>query len=346
MPEEEEQKEEAAAAVSTMPISPLPWPESAVSPDTARFSANRAKSKPPTNKVAGWFDEVQKLKEDVSKTLQDVEEQEQNKCLASCCPKNCWRSYKLGNRVSKMLDEVEKLKNKGRFDVVVAKMHNSVSKKPMDETVGLDPKLQIVQRCIDDKSLRIIGLYGIGGVGKTALLERINNLFLSRSHDFDEVILVPVSKQPDVKKIQRTILQKLGLEERLRLVSMGYNALQIYERLEERKFLLLLYDVWERLDLNRVGIPLPNDQNESKVIFTTRSEEVCGLMGTQQNIKVECLKQEEALCLFRMKVGENTFNYDPRIPKLAEVMATECKGLPLALVTVGRAMASRKDPAD
>nr|POE75738.1 putative disease resistance protein [Quercus suber] len=117
-----------------------------------------------TSEVAGWFDEVQKLKEDVSKTLRNGE---QNKCLAGYCPKNCWQSYKLGKRVRKMLDEVEKLKNNGRFNVVVAKMHNSVNKKPMDETVGLDPMLQKVWRCIEDKSLRVIGLYGIGGVGKT-----------------------------------------------------------------------------------------------------------------------------------------------------------------------------------
>ena len=47
-----------------------------------------------------------------------------------------------------------------------------------------------------------------------------------------------------------------------------------------------------------------------------------------------------------MKVGENTLNSDPRILKLAEDMAAECKGLPLALVSVGRAMASREDPED
>ena len=47
-----------------------------------------------------------------------------------------------------------------------------------------------------------------------------------------------------------------------------------------------------------------------------------------------------------MKVGENTLNSDPRIPKLAEDMAAECKGLPLALVSVGRAMASREDLED
>ena len=75
-----------------------------------------------TSEVASWFDEVQKLKEDVSKTLRDGDEQEQNKCLAGYCPKNYWRSYKLGKRVRKMLDEVEKLKNNGRFDVVVAKL--------------------------------------------------------------------------------------------------------------------------------------------------------------------------------------------------------------------------------
>ncbi|KAK7827586.1 disease resistance protein rps5 [Quercus suber] len=300
----------------------------------------------PTKEVAGWFDEVRKLKEDVSKTLRDGEEQEQSKCLAGCCPKNCWQSYKLGKRVNKMLDEVEKLKNKGRFDVVVAKMHNSVDKKPMDETVGLDPMLQKVWRCIEDKSLGVIGLYGIGGVGKTTLLCKINNLFLSLSHDFVEVILVSVSKQPVMKKIQKAILQKLGFSEGFRLDSTVNNAFQIFRRLVKRKFLLLLDDVWERLDLNLVGIPLPNDKNESKVIFTTRSEDVCGLMGAQQNIRVECLTQEEALRLFRMKVGENTLNSDPRIPKLAEVMAAECKGLPLALVTVARAMASRKDPED
>ena len=295
----------------------------------------------PTKKVAGWFDEVRKLKEDVSKTLRDGEEQEQNKCLAGCCPKNCWQSYKLGKRVSKMLDEVEKLKNKGRFDVVVAKMHNSVDKKPMDETVGLDPMLQKVWRCIEDKSLGIIGLYGIGGVGMTTLLYRINNLFLSRKHDFVEVILVSVSRQPDMKKIQKTILQKLGLPKGFRFGFTEEDASLICRKLEGRKFLLLLDDICEWLDLNLVGIPLPNNQNESKVIFTTRSEEVCGFMEAQKNIKVECLTQEEALCLF-----QNTLNSDPHMSELAEVMVAECKGLPLALVMVGCAMASRKDPDD
>ena len=44
MPEEEEQKGEAAAAAFAMPVSPLPWPESAVSLDTARVGPIQRKS--------------------------------------------------------------------------------------------------------------------------------------------------------------------------------------------------------------------------------------------------------------------------------------------------------------
>lgn len=57
---------------------------------------------------------------------------------------------------------------------------------------------------------------------------------------------------------------------------------------------------------------------------------------------LECLKDEEASELFCKKVGEGTLSGHPDIPKLAKTVAKECGGLPLALKTVGRAMACRK----
>ncbi|CAK9174644.1 unnamed protein product [Ilex paraguariensis] len=73
-------------------------------------------------------------------------------------------------------------------------------------------------------------------------------------------------------------------------------------------------------------------------------EDVCGHMEADKKIKVECLSREEALALFRKKAGNNTPNSHPDITKLAEMVAKECRGLPLALITVGRAMAGRNDP--
>ena len=61
---------------------------------------------------------------------------------------------------------------------------------------------------------------------------------------------------------------------------------------------------------------------------------------------MECLEEAEALSLFQAKLGKDTLNSHPDIPKLAEMVAKECKGLPLALLVISRAMASAKTPEE
>ena len=43
-------------------------------------------------------------------------------------------------------------------------------------------------------------------------------------------------------------------------------------------------------------------------------------------------------------MGKEALQSHPDIPKLAQVVANECDGLPLALITVGRAMTCKKTP--
>ena len=103
---------------------------------------------------------------------------------------------------------------------------------------------------------------------------------------------------------------------------------------QTKKFVLLLDDVWEWFDLLRLGIHLQSDfpysfffpesdnrnrTNRSKLIFTTRSVELCNAMGAQETIEVECLPLDQALTLFRMTVGENILNNDPELSELAEI---------------------------
>lgn len=109
------------------------------------------------------------MEKDASRTLKDGEEQDQNKCLGDFCPKNCLSrsNYKLRAIVRKKLEEVKKLKTGGQFNAVVQKGHDPVKKIPIGVTVGLDFTLQKARICIEDKTLGIIGLYGIGVVRKT-----------------------------------------------------------------------------------------------------------------------------------------------------------------------------------
>ena len=68
-------------------------------------------------------------------------------------------------------------------------------------------------------------------------------------------------------------------------------------------------------------------------------------MGAK-GIEVKCLAWEEAFALFQAYVGEDTIYSHPHIPKLAEIASKECDGLPLALITIGRAMAGTKTPEE
>ncbi|KAF3496263.1 hypothetical protein DY000_02057764 [Brassica cretica] len=158
----------------------------------------------------------------------------------------------------------------------------------------------------------------MGGVGKTTLLTQINNRFSNRGGGFDVVMWVVVSQNATVHKIQGSIGEKLGL-----------GGIEWDEKSD-------------RVNLSTNGVPYPSKVNGSKVVFTTRSRDVCGRMGVDDPIEVCCLDTDKAWDLFTKKVGENTLGSHQDIPELARKVAGKCRGLPLALNVIGGTMASKR----
>ncbi|CAF1722712.1 unnamed protein product [Brassica oleracea var. botrytis] len=74
----------------------------------------------------------------------------------------------------------------------------------------------------------------------------------------------------------------------------------------EGGFVLLLDDIWEKVDLTKIGIPIPTSENKCKVAFTTRSQDVCAHMGVEAPMEVQCLSDNDAFHLFQKKVGQVT----------------------------------------
>ncbi|KAJ4718188.1 Disease resistance protein [Melia azedarach] len=249
---------------------------------------------------------------------------------------------------SKKIDAVKELINKGHFDVVAQKLPPpAVDVKPIGNIVGVDSIINEVWRCINEDSDRgeMIGLYGEAGVGKSTLLKKLNNKFPDKNHYFDLMIWVTVSKEANyLEKIQEVLPKKSGIwDEIWKNKDADGRATEIWTSLRNKKFVLFLDDVWERIDLSKVGVSLNDNQKGSKVVFTTKLEGVFRQMtADDKRFKVECLSPEAALHLFHERVGENVLNSNPEIPKLAEIIAKKCNGLPLALVTIGHAMTSRR----
>ncbi|KAF8401761.1 hypothetical protein HHK36_012707 [Tetracentron sinense] len=296
------------------------------------------------DQVEGWLKLVETMEHEVDVIIKDASQQLSRRCLSGYCPKNCHSSYKVGKRVVTKLTAVAELRSKGDFSDVADRMLPAlVEAMPIRPTVGMDLMFKSVWRSLEDDHDRIVGLYGMGGVGKTTLLKKINNEFLQQgTHDLDVMVIwVVVSKESNARRVQKDIGERLGLALQ-EDASQDARARNIFNVLSKKKFVLLLDDIWDRVDLEDVGIPHPDGRNKSRVVFTTRSEAVCGRMDAQKKIRVECLGWQEAWDLFKEKVGADALNSHPEIPKLAAIVAKECGGLPLALITIGRTMASKK----
>ena len=158
-----------------------------------------------------------------------------------------------------------------------------VIERPLDKTVGLDSLFNHVYMQLQDEKVGSVGLYGMGGVGKTTLLTRINNEFLkTREDEFDAVIWVTVSRPASVEKVQQVLFNKLGIpSHKWEGRSEDETKEEVFNALKTKKFVLLLDDLWEPLDLFSVEIPPVNNENKSKVVFTTRFSTVCLDMGAK-----------------------------------------------------------------
>ncbi|XP_017979050.1 PREDICTED: probable disease resistance protein At1g12280 [Theobroma cacao] len=300
------------------------------------------------NEVQLWLSSVQTVGAEAEELIENGPQEIQKLCSGGCFFKNCKSSYNFGKQVTIKLAEIVDLQKQGDFKIVAEnKLAAQVDLKPTEPTVGLEPTLVKVWRLLEEKDAGIVGLYGLGGVGKTTLLTQINKKLSNNLIGYDVVLWVVVSKDHTIQKVQEKIDEKVGLSNELwKNKSCDEKVTDIFRILSKKKFVLLLDDVWERVDLIKVGIPVPNKDNSFKLIFTTRYLEVCGEMGAREKIKVECLSTYEAWKLFEEKVGEETLDSHPDIRGLAKQVAATCGGLPLALITIGRAMACKKMPQD
>ncbi|XP_058010141.1 probable disease resistance protein At5g63020 [Hevea brasiliensis] len=291
------------------------------------------------DRVGGWLSRVDATITEFDSLLNRATRERQKLCLAGCCSKNCKSTYMFGKSVSRSLKHVVGLMSEGDFKEVVERtLPKPVVVGNVNPTLGTETTLDEAWSYITGDEVRIVGIYGMGGVGKTTLLTKINNRFATISNNFDVVISAVVSKDLKPEKIQEQIWKRIGfLDKKWKKKSLREKAEDIFHVLSRKKFVLLLDDIWRRVDLQEIGVPLPTRQNRCKIVFTTRSCRVGGQMEAEKMIKVEPLAWEEAWALFQKKVGDIDFDIVP----LAQDVAKECSGLPIALITIGRAMASK-----
>ncbi|XP_058194409.1 disease resistance protein At4g27190-like [Rhododendron vialii] len=258
----------------------------------------------------------------------------EKKCVRGLCP-DIFARIQLGERVVNMITEIDLLIEKSKFEngFLIDSPPARVERRPDPAstlTRSAYDTLDMVHHKLRDESTTKIGIWGMGGAGKTVVLQLLNNSDEVKIY-FDFVIWVTVSKSWSIKKLQNEVGMRLTIEIN---ADESYErvANKLFRRLEGKKYLLLLDDVWDEVDLSVLGFPNANQQNGCKVVLTTRKMEVCRKMGTDAEVPVSLLESEEAWEMFSSGVGHvatlSTIN------PYAQDIVRECDGLPLAMKVV------------
>ncbi|XP_077231546.1 putative disease resistance protein At4g27220 [Tasmannia lanceolata] len=279
-----------------------------------------------------WLQQV----DDIEAITEGLEEgmKENKRCFKGWCP-NFSSRYSLGREATKKMVDVDGLLASGDF-AHVSTPRPCPSFNPTGEFEAFESTesaKKLVIKAIKEERLNIIGVYGMGGVGKTTLVEQVGKQAKDEKL-CDEVVKVTVSQNQDLKRIQGELAEKLGLK--FEENNEEVRADLLLKRLkQEKKVLIILDDLWDRLDLTKVGIPSGSTQKGCQIIMTTRRLDVCFMMNCQKNIEVQVLSEQDSWNLFKEKA--EVVETD-ELQSLAREVAEECKGLPLAIVTVARAL--------
>ncbi|GAY62537.1 hypothetical protein CUMW_218590 [Citrus unshiu] len=296
--------------------------------------------------VADWLNSVKEFTQGAAKSITDDEDRAKKFCFKGLCP-NLISRYQLSKQAAKAAEAAASLVGKGNF--------SNVSHRPTPKLVehmqvkdfeAFDSRMKVFQDVVEalkDDKLKIIGVYGMGGVGKTTLVKQVAKQVMEDKL-FDKVAMAEVTENPDHQKIQDKLASDLGIKFELNeSIFDRANGLCGVLKNKERH-LIILDNIWRELEFDKVGIPSGDvekermdDQRRCTIILTSRRQDLLhNLMNSQKEIQIDVLSKEEALQLFKKIVGDSMKT--SAFQSIAVEIVGRCGGLPVALITLAKAL--------
>ncbi|TQD95241.1 hypothetical protein C1H46_019163 [Malus baccata] len=248
--------------------------------------------------------------------------------------------WSLSRKAYKITQHVLQLQNEGAFENVAHPAPPpeiwSIFKIGFKDFKSRMAYMNEVIEGLKREEVRMIGICRMGGVGKTTMVKEIITR-LAKLNLFDKIVMATVSQSPSIRMIQLEIADQIGLQ--FEEESESGRALSLHGRLMGiKRILTVLDDVWTELDFEAIGLPYGDSHKGCKILLTSRDSDVCYWMS-KPIIAVPTLTTEESWELFREMVGESFDDLDLR--STAKNVVKECGGLPIAIVTIGKALENK-----
>ncbi|CAJ2645387.1 unnamed protein product [Trifolium pratense] len=291
--------------------------------------------------VEMWLNDVKNLLEQV----EDLEQmmRENTSCFQGQCP--TWKRYRLCKQIVKKIELIGKFKGKSNIQPFSHRAPLPGIQYPSSENFIYFESTKVANsellEALQDDDIYMIGVYGMGGTGKTTLVTEVAKK-VEASKIFDKAILVTVSQTPNIRDIQGRVADVLNLK--LEEESDEGRAQRLWLNLKEKKrMLVIIDDLWREFNLNDIGIHLDNHNKGAwKILVTTRNQHICDLMHCQKKIHLELLSEDESWTLFK-KHAHIDETFSKSLDGVPQKICRECKGLPIAIKAVGSSLKGKSD---
>ncbi|WKA05988.1 hypothetical protein VitviT2T_023917 [Vitis vinifera] len=216
------------------------------------------------------------------------------------------------------------------------------------DVVGIEDGIEEVKQMLMKEETRrsVVSIVGMGGLGKTTFAKKVYNQRDVQQH-FDCKAWVYVSQEFRAREILLDIANHfMSLSEKEKEMRESELGEKLCEYLKEKKYLIVMDDVWSSEVWSRLRSHLPEAKDGSKVLITTRNKEIA-LQATSQAFiyELRLMNDDESWQLFLKKTFQGTSTPHTLSRELEEPgkkIVAKCKGLPLAVVVLGGLLSTKE----
>ncbi|XP_058112042.1 putative disease resistance protein At1g50180 [Magnolia sinica] len=216
------------------------------------------------------------------------------------------------------------------------------------DVVGFDDETKTLVGRLTEGNVRraVISITGMGGIGKTTLAKKVyNDIHVKKSFDFHAWVYV--SQQCLVRELLLSIIKCFRALQRDEMEKTREEDLrqELSQYLQGKRYLVVIDDIWHRQAWDSLVSVFPDTENGSRVLLTTRNEDVARHADAQSTPhKLRLLDGNESWSLFCKKAlpGNLAPTCPPNLEELGRKMVAKCGGLPLGIAVLGGVL-SRKE---